>query len=706
MRAILAHTFARFFAHDSVRAYERAHMHISSRIFSRIRSRTLSHAFVRSILSLLLVISLAVAPGSLAWATGPQPGPLPPSPSSQASDAANEAIGREASESVSGGGEDASTNTSASVSPVLSEVDPVLAPAYNLVNLGQATTSKVQTPWGSCWAFAVCAALESSILKAQAVLQGHQQSPLPSSSPAFAVPDFGNVQAAPDLSERALAWFAHEPQTEESGGAQAGEGFSLIENDPEEQLSGGNAAVAASALTAWQSLLLEETAPYQYNGYDPNGSLAWYDPANESVRWEDWSLPEDLRTNEDVGWRVNEVLRLPSPGAGTDENGTTVYADYDAAGTAAIKQALVRTGGVAVALEMDQNLPQDVLRGNFVDAEPSEDLTYTTWSQYSATDDPAPNHAAVILGWDDAYPATNFAGTESGQPPANGAWLCKNSWGSDAFFSELGDADASPHWGLPDANGQASGFFWLSYYDHSLTDPQAFTVVPASQAADTIYQHDYLGAAEFVAPMSYNGEVRTANVFTAEEPQLIRSVGSWTFQPNTGFSAMVSVLPMGLEITEAPGTSSFANKVMENAVPAATATGTFEYAGYHTIDLDAPVLVARGQSFVITLTIEEGKDGEKESSYLGLELAFSGDPGEGVTTSAQVVANPGETFVSTNGQTWQSLEDYNKLTASIAEQGGTAVPFVFGNALVKAFGSTTNMADPAHIYVTVPLESS
>ncbi len=580
------------------------------------------------------------------------------------------------------------------------------APSYNLVNVGEATTSKTQSPWGSCWAFAVCGALESSILKAQAVMAGQQQSPLPADSPAFAAPDLSLLKSEPDLSERAIAWFAHEVQTEASAGAQAGEGFFLMEDDPEEQLSSGNASVAAAALISRQTLLSEEAAPYQYNGYEPGASVPWYDPDRASVRWEDWSLPEELRTAEDVGWRVTEVLRLRSPGSTTNEDGAVSYGGYDAEATTAIKQALVQTSGVAVALEMDQDLPQDVLRGDFADASPSADFTYATWSQYSADEEPAPNHAAVILGWDDAYPAANFAGTESGQPPADGAWLCKNSWGSDGLFAELGDADVSPHWGIPDASGQASGFFWLSYYDHSISDPEAFAVTPADQTAGTIYQHDYLSAAEFVEPMSYYGEVRTANVFTATEPQLIRSVGAWTFDPDTSFSATVSVVPAGFSSQNAPETSAYANEMMDAAIPAATAFGAFPTAGYHTAELDSPVLVARGQSFVVTLTIEAAGEPTDISTYLGLELAFSGAPPEGVATEARVVANPGETFVSTNGQTWQSLEEHNALITSVGEQGESPVGFTFGNALVKAFGDATSMADPSHIYETVPLEAA
>lgn len=57
------------------------------------------------------------------------------------------------------------------------------------------------------------------------------------------------------------------------------------------------------------------------------------------------------------------------------------------------------------------------------------------------------SHAIEIVGWDDNYSTSNFSSTAN--PHKNGAWLCKNSYGTD-----YGDG----------------GFFWLSYrYDFLYT---------------------------------------------------------------------------------------------------------------------------------------------------------------------------------------------------------------------------------------------
>lgn len=71
----------------------------------------------------------------------------------------------------------------------------------------------------------------------------------------------------------------------------------------------------------------------------------------------------------------------------------------------------------------------------------------------------AVNHAVSIVGWDDNYSKDNFVNIA----PADGAWLCKNSYGTGI------DAVSGCNFG--------SGYFWLSYYDKSAEDTALITPV-------------------------------------------------------------------------------------------------------------------------------------------------------------------------------------------------------------------------------------
>jgi C1A family cysteine protease len=90
------------------------------------------------------------------------------------------------------------------------------------------------------------------------------------------------------------------------------------------------------------------------------------------------------------------------------------------------------------------------------------------------------NHAISIVGWDDDFPAEAFAkdfvrenkdGEVADEPLPNGAWLIKNSWGKRAYKT-------------PD---EASGYYWISYYDKSLS---CFTSIQFMDEEDEDFDDD------------------------------------------------------------------------------------------------------------------------------------------------------------------------------------------------------------------------
>jgi hypothetical protein len=108
------------------------------------------------------------------------------------------------------------------------------------------------------------------------------------------------------------------------------------------------------------------------------------------------------------------------------------------------------------------------------------------------------NHEICIVGWDDNYSAANF----NTAPPGNGAFLCRNSWGAS--------------WG-------DGGYFWMSYYNGTITDLTTFVVSTNPSYFKTIYSYDPFGATTSVG---YG--ITTAwgaNVFTATSNDPLKGIG-------------------------------------------------------------------------------------------------------------------------------------------------------------------------------------
>lgn len=585
-----------------------------------------------------------------------------------------------ASESVAG--EDTSASYSASSVADL--------PEYYLANDGFLTPVRLQNPWGSCWAFAIAAAVESSILKAQYKLDSSKAPGVALLAGDYSEPKLTGIENGVDISERAIGWFAHELQTEAGAGKQAGEGNQRSDaGDYLTQMAGGSFTSVEAMLTAGQAFVLEASAPYEYNGYAAGASVPWfsnYDNEADASRRADWSLPDGLRTQSDVGWVVTDTLRLKSPSNSQfmNEGNFYKYEGYDAAATTKIKQTLADVGAVAIAIAADAALPMEVVHGNSAAAQPSENMTFSTWSQYNASEKFVDNHAVTIVGWDDTYSAANFAGTESGQPPADGAWLCKNNWGSDALYDSLGGAANATHWGIAE-NGAATGFFWLSYYDHSIAEPTAYVVAPANSDAahDDVYQYDYLATSEFLTPISYEQEVTVANVFTPEDTELLTAVSAQTFGVDDKVKIQVYSISDFVEGNEAD--------IFNDARCVFETESVFADAGFHTIELEDPVLLPAGQRFAVAQSISTGAD--PEYRYLNLEAAFIIDPAvSGLETFATVVANPGETYVNLSGDGWTTLAEFNTWYADFCEENGYPLDMKFGNALIKAYTDGTTMS--------------
>ena len=223
-------------------------------------------------------------------------------------------------------------------------------------------------------------------------------------------------------------------------------------------------------------------------------------------------------------------------------------------------------------------------------------------SYYYNPNENTSNHAVTVVGWDDSIPASAFKTT----PAGDGAWLIKNSWGDYS---------------------RDNGYFWLSYYDKSISGvgiAYDFTVDGADDYFDTRYSYD---GGNSLASFGYSRpDIYGANVFTADKDSYVTGAAAYT---SAGNNIELSVYT-GLQNASDPtsGTKS-AVATMSNV----------KYEGYYSLKFDTPVKVKKGESFAIVAKITKDSGTVRIYSEYGYSM-------NGLTYSLK--ANKGESFYTYN----------------------------------------------------------
>ncbi len=212
------------------------------------------------------------------------------------------------------------------------------------------------------------------------------------------------------------------------------------------------------------------------------------------------------------------------------------------------------------------------------------------------------NHAITIVGWDDSFPSSNFLNT----PPGDGAFIVKNSWGTG--------------WGN-------NGYFYISYYDSQIGTSNAVFTAEGTDNYDFVYQYDPLG---WVTSIGYGTTTAwAANVFTATGYEQIKAVSFYTTDSDTIYNLNI--------YTGVAGGPTLGDLVCEQNGPISTS-------GYHTAVLDVPVSISEGQKFSVVVKLSN----PAYKYPIALEKPFSG-------YSSNAVANPGESYISSNGESWTDV---------------------------------------------------
>ena len=302
--------------------------------------------------------------------------------------------------------------------------------------------------------------------------------------------------------------------------------------------------------------------------------------------------------------------------------------------------------GIADEDDPGEPTPED----NTEDPEPTEVPEPTTEPTAAPTPTPKPedftvcyyqdrssstNHEVFVIGWDDEYPAENFGWSSMGVVPSgDGAWLCRNSQGAD-----WSDGD---------------GCFWVSYYDRCVSSDNNGSISGRATvfdfaAADNFdndyeydgsavlgYVNDAVNGRGFSTASAAQGSTRSyANIFTAAGNdaaygrELLRAVSTYTYRPNVDYTARVYT-----KLTDPSDPTS--------GTLAAELSGSFPYAGYHTLPLTEPVELEEGDLFAVVFRIGAAAD-----NSLLIPSCF-----ESSSWHAANETLSGQSFASFDGETW------------------------------------------------------
>ncbi|MBR4726569.1 MAG: hypothetical protein IK080_01635 [Clostridia bacterium] len=170
-------------------------------------------------------------------------------------------------------------------------------------------------------------------------------------------------------------------------------------------------------------------------------------------------------------------------------------------------------------------------------------------------------HAVTIVGWDDNYSVNNFKA--GNRPSNNGAWLVKNSWGTDWCDN---------------------GYFWMSYE----TTPAYYFGFTVSKSEGIKNNYTYNGVRADVYEVKVPSNWLTANVFEAKGNEKLSKVSFYTGQRNLDVDIKIYKLEKG-----------FRAPISGNLVY--MASETYRNEGYHTVNLNKKIELAQGQLFSVVI---------------------------------------------------------------------------------------------------------
>lgn len=218
------------------------------------------------------------------------------------------------------------------------------------------------------------------------------------------------------------------------------------------------------------------------------------------------------------------------------------------------------------------------------------------------------NHDVVIVGWDDNFPKGYF----TTEPPGDGAFICKNSWGEN--FGE-------------------DGYFYVSYYDSNIgVYNVVYSKIGDADNYDNIYQSDLLG---WNGQLGYESEsAYFANVYETDSKEELNAVSFYATGKDTEYKVYL--------------VKDYKTKEDLNRRELIK-TGYLEEAGYYTIDFDVGYELEANSKFAVVVFVST-KDAELP---IAIEYQSSNRRGN-------FILEDGEGYISMHGKEWKRCETTQK----------------------------------------------
>ncbi|RKM57607.1 hypothetical protein D6855_13770 [Butyrivibrio sp. CB08] len=397
-----------------------------------------------------------------------------------------------------------------------------------------------------CWTFASLGAIESDLLK-------HHDD--------MSIDDI-------DLSEKHLAYYNLHQATGSLNGAIDGDYRELVNRDGEADAwlfdydtgyidCGGVTNFVISILTAWKGPVAEAGDDEFKSTYGA-----------KYIFTDNTDKPSDAY--ESI-YHVQSVDQMPAKLG----NNTLV------------KQMIMEHGSATVGINADSQYWKNHSTNNY--------------SSFGGEPAATANHEVLIIGWDDEYSASNFGG----QPEADGAWLCKNSWGT--------------------GSGK-EGCFYVSYYDETVNVSNAASYEVATKDDDNWYDNNYQCAGFLTNAVSCLDDsenmMRAYSSSTNPYGMLYEATGTQELKA-VGLMSIDLYQQYDLDIYINPDVSDDGITFDGQDVPAVSQKISSISAGYHTYELDKTVNLYKGDKFFILirpasagrLPFEEAEDMMGEPNY-------------------------------------------------------------------------------------------